>query len=465
MTDHPPIARDLAGRIQGQVLSDEPSRKAVSGDFGRMIYRVPAVVVRPSKAEDVAAVLRFARERGCAVSTRAAAHTQTGQALNEGGILLDMTSMSRILDVDAAGMTATCEAGVVWKDLVAHIAPKRLIPPVLTNNLNVTIGGTHSMAGLGVASWKYGAQGDNCLELEAVTPSGDIVTCSREKNDELFWATLSGLGNFAVLTKAKIRLREFKPNIRVHHLLYDDLKALMADARTVMSDARFDYIESWCVPCVQGFRKVEGVRQVFAQWFYPLHCTVEYEPGRPPDSQKLLSGLSFYKHTHTEEMAIHDFANRLEPLFDLWRRMGYWDNAHPWMETLLPWESAEPYITQVLENLPPPALGGGHILLWPSNGRTSNLKLFMRPDDEWIMGFGILPGVPKDLLDRAVEKLNMASDLSVLMGGKRYLSGLIHFDKARWQNHFGPYWGEVKRLKKKYDPHGILNPGFIDFSD
>jgi len=50
------------------------------------------------------------------------------------------------------------------------------------------------------------------------------------------------------------------------------------------------------------------------------------------------------------------------------------------------------------------------------------------------------------------------------MGAKRYLSGLVQFDKNKWKEHYDGKWGEMKKLKKKYDPNGILNPGFIDFS-
>jgi FAD/FMN-containing dehydrogenase len=133
------------------------------------------------------------------------------------------------------------------------------------------------------------------------------------------------------------------------------------------------------------------------------------------------------------------------------------------MECILPWGTAEGYINAVLSELPPQALGGGHILLWPSSGRTSSIPLFMRPDDDWVMGFGILPGVPPQFLELALPRLDQASDLSMAMGAKRYLSGYIHFDKDRWRLHFGDKWAGVCAAKKKYDPDGLLNPGFIDY--
>jgi FAD/FMN-containing dehydrogenase len=87
----------------------------------------------------------------------------------------------------------------------------------------------------------------------------------------------------------------------------------------------------------------------------------------------------------------------------------------------------------------------------------------MVPPSPLVMGFGILPGLPPDVLPMVKPRLNMASDASMKAGGKRYLSGLIEFDRARWKQHFGPRWDTVCRLKASLDPDGVLNPGFIDY--
>jgi len=50
-----------------------------------------------------------------------------------------------------------------------------------------------------------------------------------------------------------------------------------------------------------------------------------------------------------------------------------------------------------------------------------------------------------------------------LMGGKRYLSGYVDWTEDRWRSHFGDQWEPFTALKKKYDPDGILNPGFVPF--
>jgi FAD/FMN-containing dehydrogenase len=461
------LSQDLKALVQGEVLDDAAAREARSGDFGRMIRRVPGVVVRPASAADVAAVIRYARKNSVPVASRGEAHTQTGQALTDGGIALDLTSLNAIEAIEpatsAGGPAVRCGAGVKWETLVKQTVPQGLTPPVLTNNLGVTIGGTLSVAGLGVASFRHGAQGDNVLEIEAVTGTGDIVTCSPTQNKDLWDAVRSGLGQFGVITSARLKLRTCLQKTRTYYLLYDDLGAIMRDMQLVIDQDRVDFLESWCVPCPQGFRWAGQTKEAFAAWFFPLHLTVEFDPKSPPDDAARLQGLQPYRKMHVEDQDLFYFAARLEPLFAVWHRSGYWAGAHPWMETILPWPATLPYITQVLQNLPPTALGGGHVLLWPCRGTTSSVPLFMTPKTPLVMGFGILPGLPPDILPFVKPRLNAASDASMQAGAKRYLSGFIEFDRPRWKQHFGAQWADVCRLKQTYDPDGILNPGFIDY--
>jgi cytokinin dehydrogenase len=457
------LAGDLRALIAGQVLDEEAARADKSSDFGRMIRRIPGVVVRPASAQDVAAVIRYARANSVAVATRGEAHTQSGQATVAGGILLDLTSLDRIHAIEPSGLFADCQAGVKWETLVRQSVPQGLVPPVLTNNLGVTVGGTLSVAGLGVASFRHGAQGDNVTELEVVTGAGDIVVCSETKDREVFDAARSTLGQFAVITRARLKLRRCKPKTRTYFLLYDDLGAIMRDAQAVIERDGVDYLEATCVPCPQGFRSVGETREAFAAWFYPLHLTVEFDPQAPPDDARALQALTPYRKTHVEDQSTLGFAARLEPLFAIWKRIGNWAMAHPWTETIIPWGAAQPFISQILAALPPTALGGGHVLLWPCRGTVSRIPYFIYPPTPLVMGFGILPGVPPDLLPQARQRLNMVSDMSMAVGAKRYLSGFIEFDRPRWKQHFGPRWDEICRLKKTYDPSGILNPGFIDY--
>jgi cytokinin dehydrogenase len=464
--------RDIKEALGERLLLDEEVRAHFRSDFGRMVDRLPGAVARCASVEEVAEVVRFCRHKRIPIVPRGQAHTQSGQSTTEGGVLLDTSAMAIIHEIDAPGETATVDGGVIWGDLVDATLEHGVMPRVLTNNLGVSIAGTLSMAGLGVASFRYGTQADNVLELQVVTGAGEVVTCSREQNRELFDVVRCGLGQFGIIVRAKIRLRRAKPTVRMYYLLYDDLGTLMEDVQGIMLPGSvWTSAGGLCSPCPQGMRHIgEGLElgegmQAFAYWLYPLHLTVDLDPGETADDQALLAGLRPYRHVHTEVFTQGEFCHRMDPVFELWRRSGYWDMPHPWMETILPWETAREYIEQVLAATPPQALGpGGHILLWPAYGPTSEVPLFMRPPGEFVMGWGILPGVPRAFLERGLAQLDIASEMSILYGGKRYLSGYITFDTAeKWEQHFGDRWPLIQAAKKKFDPDGIMAPGFIRY--
>ncbi len=453
----------LQQSVEGIVYTPDQFTADLLTNFGHIHHWTPRFVVAPRHAADVLAVVRFAREHGLSVSARGIAHSQSQLAISDRGILLDMRSMGRVLAVDPGAETADVEAGVVWRDLVHVLKKFGLVPRVLTNNLSVTVGGTLSIAGIGVASFRYGTQGDNVEELDVVTGAGELVTCSAAREPDLFWAAIAGLGQVGIITRARLALRRTRPMTRTYYLLYDDLRTFLEDARAAMDSDRWDHLESWASPCPQGTKPIGGRRRVFARWFFPFHLTVEYEPDRPPDDRAQLAGLRPYASLYTDDLPIVDFLDRMVPVFELWKKAGTWEWIHPWMETVLPWETAADYIEQVLADLPPGVQVGGHVLLWPARGHVSRSRLFMRPEGDYLVGFGILPAVPPRYWEEMRPLLDNASRLSILMGAKRYLSGYISFTPEEWREHFGPRWQELCAAKRKYDPDGLLNPGFVPF--
>ena len=77
------------------------------------------------------------------------------------------------------------------------------------------------------------------------------------------------------------------------------------------------------------------------------------------------------------------------------------------------------------------------------------------------MGFGILPAIPAPFWEEAKPMLENLSRLVVAMGGNRYLSGYVDFDDEAWRAHYGDTWAFFEAAKRRHDPDGILNPGFV----
>jgi cytokinin dehydrogenase len=453
----------LAGSLQGTVLAPDAFTADHLQNYGRIFQWTPRFAVRPHSQDDIVKLVLFCRKHGLQLTNRGAAHSQSQLAISRDGVLVEMKSMNRIGAVDETSLTVDVEPGVVWRDLVHHLKSGNLVPPVLTNNLDVTVGGTLSMAGIGVASFRYGSQGDNVVEMDVVTGEGVAVTCSPEKNEELFWGAIAGLGSFGIITRARLKLRRMKPMTRTYYLLYDDLRVFLEDARQAMDGGRWDHLESWGAPCAQGTRPVARERQVFAKWFYPFHLTVEYDAGNPPDDAAMLADLRPYDNLYTDDCPTIEFLERMIPVFALWKKAGTWEYMHPWIECILPWETAADCIEQVLADTPPGIQLGGHVLLWPAKGTTSRSKNFMVPAGANLVGFGLLPAVPQKFWGEMSERLENVSRLMILFGAKRYLSGWVNFTADEWKEHFGGRWDELVRLKRRYDPDSILNPGFLPY--
>ena len=87
--------------------------------------------------------------------------------------------------------------------------------------------------------------------------------------------------------------------------------------------------------------------------------------------------------------------------------------------------------------------------------------MFSLPNEELIIGFGIYPTLPKSQLQPVLTELKKLSNLSLEIGAKRYLTGLVEFDHKQWETQFGDYWSTVNEMKRKYDPKNIFNPEFF----
>jgi hypothetical protein len=238
----------------------------------------------------------------------------------------------------------------------------------------------------------------------------------------------------------------------------------MGDQLKILQEERFDFIEGWGTPCSQGLRRLGETRVPFAEWFYPVHLSIEYD-GTPPPTESVLYQLNFYRQVYVEDTLLPEFLRRMEPVFQIWRETGSWTLLHPWMEAMLPWDRAAEYIDGVLKSLPPHILSGGQVLLWCCSRTVANAPLFMQPEGKLVMGLGIQPAVSRYLVAMVRSLMNRAGDLAMQIGGKRYLSGWVEFDHARWKEHFGHMWPRILQWKKFFDSNGLLNPDFIRYSE
>ncbi|UPZ27217.1 FAD-binding protein [Streptomyces sp. LRE541] len=440
--------------LDGSLSTDEVSLNAAADDFGHLVHRRPAAVLRPGSVRDVVTMVRFCAEHRVPVAPRGQGHGTNGQAQAEGGLVVETTPLAAVQPVGPRSTSVRVGAGARWSEVAKATLAHGLTPPVFTDYLELSVGGTLSVGGLGGQAHRYGAQVDTVLELEVVTGAGELTHCSPTRHRDLFHAVLAGLGQCAVIVGATVRLVRAPGNVRHYLLPYSDLRTFLDDQRLLVEQRRFDYVEGLISEDASGaFRG------------YALEA-VAYGPpvGDAPDDTALLRGLRYDPSgTEITDLTYYDFLDRLAPGVAALKEAGLWEYAHPWLDVLLPGRAAADLAGRILGELTPADLGpGGVVLLYPLVRERLRTPLLRMPDDPVPYLLAVLRTTPPGdtaTVQRLLAANRAAYELVRAAGGTWYPTGSVPFDEADWRRHFGPAWPRLAAAKRTYDPHGILVPG------
>lgn len=130
--------------------------------------------------------------------------------------------LTDILEIDEVNKTCIAEAGVTFCKLVEKTLPLGLMPYVVPELKTITIGGAVSGCSIEAMSYKYGGFHDNCLEYEYIDTTGEIHTCSPQKDSDIFEMLHGSYGTVSVLTKLKFKLHEAKPFVKMSYPKFSD---------------------------------------------------------------------------------------------------------------------------------------------------------------------------------------------------------------------------------------------------
>ena len=209
----------LTSGFRGEVLAPEDSGyDEARALWNGMIDRRPALIARTGGVEDVVAAVRFAREHGLVVTARGGGHGVAGNALVDGGLVVDLSLMKGVV-VDPKARTARAEGGVTLGELDAATQAHGLAAPLGVVS-KTGIAGLTLSGGIGWLRRKHGLAADNLVSLEVVTADGRVLTASETENPELFWALRGGGGSFGVVTSFEYRVHPVGPEVFVAFVLY-----------------------------------------------------------------------------------------------------------------------------------------------------------------------------------------------------------------------------------------------------
>jgi FAD/FMN-containing dehydrogenase len=221
-----------------------------------LIDRHPALIARCSGTADVVVAVNFAREHDLLLSIRGGSHNVSGAAVNDGGIVVDLSAM-RGVRIDPEARTVRAQGGATWGDVDRETQLCGLATPggVVSST---GVGGLTLHGGWGWLRRKHGYCVDNLLSTDIVTADGQVRIASETENADLFWAIRGAGSNFGVVTSFEFRLHEVGPLVAFAAPIYalEDAERVVPAWRDFMNAAP-DEVSSqlflWGVPAAEGF--------------------------------------------------------------------------------------------------------------------------------------------------------------------------------------------------------------------
>lgn len=440
------------------VLPADPS--AFSEDFGHLFTRQPQAVLTPGSVNDIQKVVRYARNNRIPVAVNGQSgtgaddresHSHYGQALVEGGIAIDPKPLGTIHGISQG--VADVDAGVTWSTLALRALESGQALPVYNDFAHLSIGGTLSVGGLGGTSQRHGSQADNVKWLQVVTGTGELVTCSRDRNRELFEAVLVGGGQFAVIVRAGVKLVPAETTARSLEFTYTDRAAFLRDSVAVMRAGVVDDQNGYAEPKPGG------------GWTYRLALGLFHSAPAQPDVAAVRAVLSPEATAGpSADVPFRDWLLRFDPNWAALKAAGFWTSQKPWLMMFVSSENTPAYLDTVLGELTATQMGPGPVRISPMDARSLTRPNFVLPRRRTNEFFEVslirIPAPNHPDVPGLLAQNRRFYDRAVGLGAKRYLVGSVpSMSRADWRSHYGTRWTQLTYLKNRYDPAGILTPG------
>jgi len=437
----PPL--DNLPTLDGPLLFDEAARQAGAGDNGGHVRLSPIAVLQARSVVDVIRIVAYANQRGLKIAMRGQGHSQYGQSQVDDGIVIDSRALNAVRHQSD---TVDAQPGALWGEVAKVTLDKGLTPPVMPDAMMLTVGGTLSVGGIGETTYRYGAQVDNVLELDVVTGSGELMTCSPEHNDELFRMTLAGIGQCGLIVRARLRLGPAPKFVSMLPLLYDDMDAFLFDQGSLTTVDALG-------PLNGKITKGQDGRWLFTLLAGTRVADMSDGQQRPGWTQ----GLRFKSTAAAETTSYWDYLDRRSASVAAGRARRI---ANAALVATLPDNSVRPFLTHVLSR--PEAFVG----IWFFEVSAKVPARHGQPLQK-------MPDGPLAFELRMQRRAGEAADLGAMLaanhalvprvqaaGGKIYPPYCPILSQAQWQAHYGAeIWQRFAAAKRRFDPSNVLTPG------
>jgi FAD/FMN-containing dehydrogenase len=441
----------FAAQIGGGVLGAadaayDEARKVWNGTVDRR----PALIARCLNDSDVQAAVRFAAAHKMLLSVRGGGHHIAGNAVAEGGLVIDLSGM-RTVSIDAAQRMARVAAGALLGDFDREAQAHGLATPLGINSTTgvagLTLGG-----GFGWLTRRYGLTIDNLLRATVVIADGTERVASPTSEPELFWALRGGGGNFGVATSFEFQLHPVGPEVYSGLVVYPFAQAQQVlRAWRDFTTAAPDELSVWTVlrkapPLPFLPESVHGTEVVIL----PLVYSGDVEAGERAAAPVLQFGDPL--GTALGPTPYAGFQSAFDPLLAPGSR-NYWKSNN--FSSLS--DEALDLVIDSVRRLPGPAC---EIFIAQLGGAMARVKpedtAFVGRDARYIMnvhGRWSDPGEDERVRAWAREVFEEAAPHAT---GGGYVNFLTEDEAARVAGSYGANYARLQAVKRQFDPGNLF---------
>ncbi len=440
----------------------EPSAVRPLSGWGRFPVET-CRVFRPEKRAGLAAILASGGESS--YIARGLGRSYGDAALNKDGGVISFERLNRLIAFDPETDVLECEAGVTFAEILDCFLPRGYFLPVTPGTKFVTLGGAIAHDVHGKNHHRAGTISNFVLDFRLQTPQGDVITCSREQNPDVFWATVGGAGLTGLLLTARLRLQRVETAyvlvdfLKVNH--FEDAIAAMAE-----SDHLYEFSVAWIDCLARG--KALG-RSVLMRANPAKRSDLPSNSGDPLRLRRrsghslpfdfppgILNSLTvgafnslFYRLHRTISGRLADIDSFFYPLDSIrnWNRM-YGRRGFVQYQLVFPLETSRTGLAEVLERVS--ASGRGSFLGVLKRFGDANAGLLSFP----FPGYTLALDLP--VSDGLVTFLSGLDEVVLRHGGRLYLAK----DAVTAPDSFAamyPRLDEFRAVKARLDPKNRLS--------
>jgi FAD/FMN-containing dehydrogenase len=441
----------LRSKLRGTVaLPGEDGYEAARSIWNAMIDRRPGLVVRCLGTADVINAVKLARDEKLLVAVRSGGHNIAGNAVCDGGLLIDLSLMKSVR-VDPASRTARVEPGATLADFDKEAQGFALATPLGINSTTgvagLTLGG-----GFGWTTRKFGLTVDNLISADVVTADAKLVRASDKENQDLFWALRGGGGNFGVVTSFEFKLHPLGPEVLsgliVHPL--DRARELLPEFRRIAREAP-DELTTWVV-----MRKAPPLPFLSTEWHgKEVLIFAACYSGDIKEGEKATKALRALGKPIVDVISPHPFVGwqaAFDPLLTPGAR-NYW-KSHDFTD--LP-DAAIKVILDAVRTLPSPecevfiAHVGGAMARVPANATAwpnREAHFIMNVHTRW--------------RDKAQDGAcvtwtrQLFESVAPFASGSVYVNFMPDDEKERVEKAYGSNYRRLAEIKRRYDPGNLF---------